>query len=60
MSQPTNPLLPGLPVLLAELQAAAEKRQTTPTSEPLGFAPTLAQLEERDFRSLVAGGWLFV
>lgn len=45
----------GLPPLLAELRAAFEKRQTTPTSLPVGL--TRKQMLEWDEKSLLAGQW---
>lgn len=49
------PPLAGLPPLLAELRAAAEKRQTTPTSLPVVL--TRKQMLEWDDKSLLAGQW---
>lgn len=47
--------LPGLPPLLAEWRAELEKRQTTPTSQPVGL--TRKQMLEWDEKSLLAGQW---
>lgn len=49
--------LEGARQWLAETRAAWEKRRAEFPDAP-NFAPTLKQLEERDFRSLVAGGWI--
>lgn len=46
---------PGLPLLLEQLFAAFEKRQTTPTSQTVGL--TRKQLLEWDEKSLLAGQW---
>lgn len=51
----TTPNTPPLPPLLAELRAAAEKRQTTPTSQTVGL--TSKQMLDWDEKSLLAGQW---
>lgn len=49
--------LPPLPPLLAELRAAFEKRQTTPTSQCVGLPLTRKQMLDWDENSLLAGQW---
>lgn len=44
---------------LAEQRTAANKHRAA-FPDVREFAPTAAQLEARDFRSLVAGGWVLL
>jgi hypothetical protein len=44
---------------LIDVRAAGVKRREEFPDEP-SFAPTLKQLEEQDFRALVAGGWILL